>query len=212
MSADFKKLTPEEKIRVIQEVKSVFEQGLKDPVLVFEPDGFDFALTYFRETELSTPIPEFRFYAQQFVTLLGITVFAKSDLFSRPSTVLKCAVEVTLDELKLSLELDGAISSAGSSSGSPAPLQVIGTLFSSALHALFPEVQEVFWDREPNSGRTKFWMKYPGSMTFAGFKKITRQLSLGWTAQSEMHTPTEDDHRRATAVLEFILRDANFEF
>jgi hypothetical protein len=84
-------------------------------------------------------------------------------------------------------------------------------IISSAALALFPDITEVFWDKELTSGHLKFWLKYPGRMTIGGFQKMIGSLLFGWTARVEIAQPGEENQRRSTAVLDFILNHSNQE-
>lgn|GEM_PF-6633602 len=181
--------------------------GLPRPEPVFNPDGFDFPVTYYRDDETAQPIPEFRVYAQQLLTLLAIVLITHRKFLPQTAVIIECRVEIAGEGLKMVLIAKVSLSSESSSSSETAPLQMVGAAFSMALRSLFPKVEKTFWDRELNTGHTKLWMKYPGGMTQAGFLKTTEQQNsaLSWTARAEIPYPDDAQYLRSVAVLDFIV-------
>ena len=212
MPDDFK-LPPAQRDEAIREFKSLAEKGFLDPLLVFNPEGFDFHIAYLRGEQQTVPIPEFRAYAQQFLTLLAIVLICYREFLSHTATARVCRVEEAGKDLHMALVAELSLPSATSSSGQAPSLHAVGTSFSASLKSLFPRMEPIFWDRELNTGRAKFWMKYPGSMTPIGFAQTMREpnITFGSTACIEVAYPDDEQHKRAIAVLDFIVGETASE-
>jgi hypothetical protein len=207
---DFPKLSPEEKDRVLREFKAHSEQGFLDPVLVFNPEGFTFPIAYYRGRQRNSPIPEFRVYAQQYLTLFAIVLIFHRQYLAAKEAVLECRLEIAGESLDMVLTAEASLPPASSSSGEP--LNRIGTAFSVALKQLFPTVEEVFWDREMLTGNPKLWTNFPGQMTANGFLKTSHQPFFGSTARMEVPCPSDEQYRRSVALLNFIVGEPAAEF
>jgi hypothetical protein len=199
----FRKLTLEEQHDAVRAVAKIQQEGLLDPVVVFNPSGFDFSIEYFGKVGRTVPIPEFRVYAQQYLTLLAIILMSYREILSESTVRLRTEVESADDNLSLVLYVD--ISLFGS--GETQPLHVIGSSLSSGLRHIFPDLAEsIFWDWQAKTAYGKFWLKYPGAMTAYGFARTMNQAySFGWKAQLDIPYPSNEQYRRAIALRDFVL-------
>ena len=204
------KLTPEQEEAVLRELKEICETGMLDPVLRFNPEGFDLPFVYTRGNARSVPIPEFRVYSQQFLTLLAIVLFARNDLLPETVVRLRSYVEPAEQTLTMVLLVELQLSAARLSSAQESPLNSVGTAFSGALRTLFADLDIIFWGHDLNTGFAKFWTKYPGQMTIAGFERTINEAHVAFASSATLELPpvTYELHLRATAVLKFILDDS----
>lgn len=204
--SDNQSLTPEQMEAVLKDFKAYVERGFLDPVLVFDPKGFDFSISYLRDEQRTVPIPEFRVYARQFLTLLAIVLLSSRKHLPSAATTLRCWVEVSGVSLALNLVAEVPLSSA-TSSAQMSPLHLIGSAFSSALRLIFPALDVIFWDHELNTGHARFWTKYPGGMTPSGFLQTLRAPNVVFSSLARLEIPQQRDELcpRAKAVLDFIL-------
>jgi hypothetical protein len=206
----YRRLTPEEQRGAIREVVRIQEEGLLNPMVVFNPSGFDFHIEYYADAGGTIPIPEFRVYAQQYLTLLAVILSSYRDFLPAADVCLRASVEVIGDALVLVLCADLSLFGVGEMH----PLHVVGTSFNSALQHIFPSLKEsIFWDWQPNTDYGKFWLKYPGAMTVDGFTRTAKQphLRLGWKAKLEIPHPTDEQHTRAIALRDFIYCEPSTE-
>ena len=212
MSNDFK-LSDQDRDAVLKDFKAFAEQGGLDPAPVFAPRGFDFDVRYFRGTQKALPIPEFRAYAHQFLSVLAIVLYSKPKLFGDTLPVLTCMLEASNQDLNFRLVATPHLHSSNDSDDGRAPEQEIATTLSKALPALFPTLQPRSCDCEPKTGHAIFWIKYPGYMTASGLQKVLLQPNISFADRAQLETsyPTEEQHKRASAVLDLLIFDSGYE-
>jgi hypothetical protein len=202
----FRRLTSDEQRDVAREVATIQHEGMLDPVLVFQPSGFEFSIEYFGAGGRTVPIPEFRVYAQQYLTLLAIILISYREFLPKTGVRLRALTELAGNNLNLVLCADFPLFG----SGEMQPLHIVGNSFSSALRQIFLASSEsISWDWQPETDHGKFWLTYPGAMTVQGFERMLNQphVSFGWQAEMNLPYPTDEQKQRGIVLREFILRD-----